>query len=692
MRKEIRKMKDETGVASFRKVATRKVSSFIFHLFLTGALLFPSFAVAAVPPNAFPRTANYYLKAGIGIPPSDHERLAKYDLLVLPAEAQVFNRAMFAELRRMNPDIILLAYVPTKSYALVWNDSLHDGLKADLRDEWRLRDSSGNQLSVWPNTYSLNVASGWSDYLASYVKDDILSTGLWDGIFYDEASATISWLNGGDLDLDRNGFRDAAADADRWWEEGMIRLLRKTREAAGPDAIIVMNGDSDPDLQKHVNGRMFESFPTPWEGNGSWATVTGNYLRLRDQVGFTPVFIVNGNTANTGNRADYAKMRYGLASALLGDAFFGFDFGEQDHGQLWMYDEYSASLGSPTNAARNLTGQSSPVQPGVWRRDFQNGIALVNSTDRAQTVDLDGDFERLHGTQDPSVNNGEIGSTVTIPAKDGLILLRPLEKLTDASYRNGAFTRILSSSGAALRTGFFAYTSAQRGGRDVAEFPNGRSVTASGNRLELRGPDGAVIRAIAPFGENYPASVSFSVGKAGGKTYVSAGGGQGGEPFVRLLDAELNPVTEAWHAYHYRFTGGVSTAVGDIDADGAPELAAGAGPGGGPHVRLFNRDGGLRAQFFAYSERFRGGVTVGLGDVDGDGLGEIVTGPGFGGGPHVRVFNHRGEVESQFFAYDSKKNGGVRVTVSDVNGDGKPEILAMTNDVFTLAFAGGSRL
>src|SRR5262249_44105988 len=155
----------------------------------------------------------------------------------LPAEAQVFNRDLFTEVRKQNPDIILLAYVPTKSYALVWNDSLHDSLKADLKDEWRLRDREGNMFSVWPNTYALHVGSGWADYLPRYVNDRILSTGLWDGVFYDESSATISWLNGGDV-----------ATTDQAWKAGMIDIFKTTRQLS-PGSIIVMNGDSDAALQ-----------------------------------------------------------------------------------------------------------------------------------------------------------------------------------------------------------------------------------------------------------------------------------------------------------------------------------------------------------------------------------------------------------------------------------------------------------
>lgn len=672
-----------------------KTAALCLALAAAAGLAVPQMAEARTAADRFVRTSNNYMKAGITLPSSDWAALAKYDVIVLPAEAQVFNPGFFAEARRMNPDIVILAYVPTKSYAQVWSDNpldtLHPKLKARTDDSMRLRASGGSILSVWPGTLSYNVNTGWSDALARFVKEDVMSSGAWDGIFYDETSATISWLNAGDVDVNNDGRRDDAAAADRLWEAGMIKLLKTTRELIGPDAVIVTNGDSDPDLQPFVNGRMFETFPTPWEYDGTWATVMNNYLRLQKQVGYPAVFLINANTNNTGDRNDFRKMRFSLASTLMGDGFFQFDFGEQDHGQLWMYDEYGAYLGAPVGAARNLTGQTDPVRDGVWRRDFRNGTVLVNSTDQPKTVDLEGDFERIRGTQDPKVNNGEIVGTVTIPAKDGLVLLRPLERITDAAYRNGAFTRVLGADGAVKRNGFFAYDDRRRGGLDLAEFRTDdgtSSIVSKGGRLELYDAQNRLVRNVAPFGETWSRGMTFAFGRAGGKPYVAVGAAQGGAPLVRIYDGALNPVTEAFHAYDAKFLGGVNVAVGDLDGDGSPDVAAGAGTGGGPHVRVFNKDKALMAQFFAYDQRFRGGVHVALGDVDGDGVQEIVTGPGFGGGPHVRVWNARAQVESQFFAYDAKKNAGARVSVGDIDGDGKLEILAMTNDAFTLALGG----
>ena len=70
-----------------------------------------------------------------------------------------------------------------------------------------------------------------------------------------------------------------------------------------------------------------------------------------------------------------------------------------------------------------------------------------------------------------------------------------------------------------------------------------------------------------------------------------------------------------------------------------------------------------RIAVFAYGSSFTGGVRVaGLGDVDGDGLADIVTTPGPGGGPHTRVFSGRTAAAlTAFFAFDPTFLGGVFV-------------------------------
>ncbi len=63
--------------------------------------------------------------------------------------------------------------------------------------------------------------------------------------------------------------------------------------------------------------------------------------------------------------------------------------------------------------------------PDVYRRDFDNGIVLVNATTQTVSVPLDDEFHKIDGTQDRTVNDGSTVSEVSLPPLDGIILLRP---------------------------------------------------------------------------------------------------------------------------------------------------------------------------------------------------------------------------------------------------------------------------
>ena len=65
-------------------------------------------------------------------------------------------------------------------------------------------------------------------------------------------------------------------------------------------------------------------------------------------------------------------------------------------------------------------------------------------------------------------------------------------------------------------------------------------------------------------------------------------------------------------------------------------VAVGADAGGGPHVKVFDENDQQIFSFFAYDPAFAGGVRVAVGDVNGDGVSDIITGAGRGGGPSRR--------------------------------------------------------
>jgi hypothetical protein len=146
---------------------------------------------------------------------------------------------------------------------------------------------------------------------------------------------------------------------------------------------------------------------------------------------------------------------------------------------------------------------------------------------------------------------------------------------------------------------------------------------------------------------------------------------------VKVFSGKDGTILHSFYAYHALFSGGVSVAAGDVNGDGKADLITGAGPGGGPHVKVLS--GVDRAElfsFYAYHAAFAGGVFVGAGDINGDSRADVITGAGAGGGPHVNVFSGLdAQVLQSFYAYHSRFGGGVRVAAADVNGDGRDDVI-----------------
>jgi hypothetical protein len=155
------------------------------------------------------------------------------------------------------------------------------------------------------------------------------------------------------------------------------------------------------------------------------------------------------------------------------------------------------------------------------------------------------------------------------------------------------------------------------------------------------------------------------------------GADPGGPPVVRVLDTATGREVFRVMAFDGLFRGGVRTALGDVNRDGVLDVIAGAGPGGGPHVQVFDGTSGqLLASFYAFAPDFTGGVFVAAGDVNGDGLADVVVGADAGGGPHVRVFNGAdGSELMSFYAFPPEFSGGVRVAAGDVNHDGRADVI-----------------
>ena len=188
-----------------------------------------------------------------------------------------------------------------------------------------------------------------------------------------------------------------------------------------PRVLLVGNTDNDlanPEWKGQLDGGLLEGIMgESWsiETRAGWLAAMARYRAVMWNTR-TPK-IVGFNVH--GSPTDYRFFRYAYASCLLDDGYFSFSDKAVMYSSVPWFDEYDFKLGRALSAP-----PAAAWSQGVWRRDFQNGVVLVNPTTESRTVTLEPGLRRLAGIQDPAVNDGAAASQVTLRPKDGIVLRR----------------------------------------------------------------------------------------------------------------------------------------------------------------------------------------------------------------------------------------------------------------------------
>lgn len=666
------------------------------NVFFSGLIFVVSLVFLLFPPAAkaeervYPKLANFYLRSPITT--AEAYNLAKWDVLILHMITGQNSAEQINVIRRINPDIIILAYIASEEFPIAmhsqWDNAPNSLFKKELggiTDEMWLRNEKGEHVIFWGTNWMLNVtdypgvSKHWTDYLSDFVAYEILSSGLWDGVFYDNSWYDVSWIQNGAIDANRDGRNDSKTELDSAWRAGMSKLFQLTRDKANKPIYIVGNGDRG--YYGDINGIYFESFTTsPYI---SWEEKMRLY-KLSDDTSRAQQIAIVGNTAADVARAqnDYKKMRFGLASALMEDGYYAYDAGSGSHAEQWWYDEYNINLGEPMGSAVPLTGGVGYYKD-VWRREFTNGLALVNSLAENREVDLGGEFEKLIGTQDPVVNNGGIVSKITLSAKDGLLMLKTYQTVKDLVFVNGAFVRFVDYLGKRVRNGFFTYDERYAGGAriyfsDIDGAGDAETIVASGAKLEIFNSLGEHWFSDYPYGGNFKGDIRIAVGQLFEKQaedQIVIAPSFGGQLIM------YNFHGQAMQAGYFpfdpkKYVGGLSVAAAKLDgADKAGSVIVGTGKGKIGEVLIYdNRLSKLKKRFYPYAKTYKGGIYVAAGDVYGDSKDEIIVSAVSGSNMPIRVFDANGKKISEFNIGGLFGSAGAIVGTVDANFDGREDI------------------
>jgi hypothetical protein len=405
------------------------------------AILFSGMAMAFTEPP-FPRiaTVNYggqqnYDNAAF------QAQLAKFDLTILTiypgwnsGRAMTMNQSVQA-IKAINPQELVFLYVSNNevshhgaAYTPLVNqlDAMHWWLYptgtsgVPVPSSFPGATEVNNTLFTKPDSNGDNWISWYAKWAVQnfYVPNPSIDGFFTDNVFYQPR------VNG-DWNLDGVTDSDTNPTVGQWYRQGYNRhfaLLNQQmpgKYQIGNVADWGVSGANLSGLTGILNGGFIEGligYSYSVETWGSWSEMMRRYRVTMASV-VQPQLVIFGQA---GVASDYRGVRYGLASCLMDNGYYQFSLAGSEYTGTFWFDEFNTKLGNATSSPPTVAWQK-----GVYRRDFDNGIALVNPRGNgAQTVQLETSYHKIAGSQDPVTNNGQTVQEVTLQDRDGIILLR----------------------------------------------------------------------------------------------------------------------------------------------------------------------------------------------------------------------------------------------------------------------------
>jgi len=335
-------------------------------------------------------------------------QFARYhEIVVDPSPITDHRPDLMAALRARNPGIRVLAYVPAQD---IWwlaesADSLVDyptrcnHLMRDL-DAW-LYDRAGAVYDFGVNIAKRDADGRFivAEGLVDLWYDAIVRTGMWDGLFLDVYCDGIGWTQSPaeSIDVVRAGYPDWAA-FDAAWLAATDTIASRLRRLCGPDVVLVGNCAVGTKYA-WFNGWMRENFPN--QMGGTWYEnmfrVVGGYFS--DEAAFRSpthnyIFTVQDDD-DPYSAANARKVRFGLASAALGEGFGVFGPSDRDPRTApfhrWWYDEYAVDLATgAASASQAHTGWLGEATGGYYQMIWAGDGADAGTNPDFETSVADG--------------------------------------------------------------------------------------------------------------------------------------------------------------------------------------------------------------------------------------------------------------------------------------------------------------
>jgi hypothetical protein len=391
-------------------------------------------------------------------------RLGGYDMATLPAHIKSYNS-----------NVKLFKYLNANQFEKNGGTTNLDWIRKKLYDEsggggngdwWKRTTSGGHIAGSESNKLQVNVTlqtkadgSGlqWPQWFArywnaapsdtgswvapsGYNKGRGLKEGAWDGVFQDDQYISTGRFAPSNADLNSDKLNDLPHEerTRNWVVEGHIAVvdewkkLQPSRLVLGQYAALASASEPDPSPLAGVHdGGLIQDITRKDGQAGGWPIMMKAYRRGLSLASSPKIVIFHNKIEDllhdNSDMNVYQANRYGLTSALMDNGYYAvmapgqirpeFDefFGGKDHSVAKL-----GYLGYPKGGP-----QTAPWSQGVYRREFDKGLVLVNPKGNGtRTVNVGSGWRRIDGAQDRNVNNGQSASSVTLREQDGIILIR----------------------------------------------------------------------------------------------------------------------------------------------------------------------------------------------------------------------------------------------------------------------------
>ncbi len=319
----------------------------------------------------------------LGLEP-DRKPMGEADGFTSPSIAVAQKRV--AELRRLNPDAVILGDLCFYEYQDAWLPEDHP---------WWLR-VEGKRQQFWPGTHRMD----WNqaEYRRHVAKQTaaLKQTGV-DGVFYDNL---------------------------RPEQEPWVAFLKEVRQAVGDEFLVLANagyavGEYDW-VAPYLNGFMYESGwshnRTAWDETIRKMQHTETLLRaprisvierfeeIRDRAGWP-------NDEKKGQKPprDPAARRWSLCYALTVGNFYYLFSDSTSHQHDW-YPEYDVKIGQPREVGQRVSDH-------VWQRRYDKALVVVNLPGASAPYPIE-----LPAPARDALT-GKSGTRFEVPSGDGCVLV-----------------------------------------------------------------------------------------------------------------------------------------------------------------------------------------------------------------------------------------------------------------------------